>query len=432
MVDYIIELGDRFKQTNLTIHIAVSFLDRALATHADILLNRLNVEQEDIEKEDHSWLWAVVSLMLASKYDEIDMKIPFYKEFRKASTRASKFDVEEFHFVEEYFIKDVLKWNLHTLTPLHFVHCLTSQGILFEDDEYPDDLQKTLKSLNKKSELFTDLSLDSEYLTTTDYSKSLVGVAWIVWARKICGIKPLWNNKLYNLTSYHFFDINDIIEILLKDYCAFFGEDYSQIMSMLDSKKSRQQRPQSFVGRRKSEKPKLQTQLAHIQSAKSLHVGQEQTTRYSCTKMSSGQVHTDYFDCQPSDRQNFEMRSIKLEACDGDTFSTSLSIPEEIDSEGDIFNEFQMVSEKWQTRCGTNSSQESEAVKISLPAFRERAKLTDLMIGENKQAAVVVKPFEGLKNSKKLFVKARAYKSIDRSTKVKKVRIQGLGYHFTK
>jgi hypothetical protein len=103
-----IELGDRFKQSNLTIHIAVEYLDKALSKHADILLNRISDPSLVGTRRDHSNMWAIVSLMLASKYDEIDKKIPFYKEFIKASSRAAKYTIREYHKVEDFFVKEVL------------------------------------------------------------------------------------------------------------------------------------------------------------------------------------------------------------------------------------------------------------------------------------------------------------------------------------
>lgn len=160
-IDYIIELGDRFEQRNLTIHTAVTYLDKALVKYSHMLAGRARNHKSS---DEHSNLWAAVCLMLASKYDEIDKKIPFYKQFIKASTRAAVYTKEQFHVVEEFFLKKVLKWDLNAITTLHFTYCLSSQGILFEDDQYSLPLERVLKSLKKKTELFSDLSLDSKKL----------------------------------------------------------------------------------------------------------------------------------------------------------------------------------------------------------------------------------------------------------------------------
>lgn len=120
LIDYVIELGDRFKQRNLTIHIAVVYLDLALHKYSDILVNR-SLETDSTESNrDHANLWAIVSLMLASKYDELDRRIPFYKDIINASSRAAKYSVKEFHVVEDFFIQNVLQWKFHLITTLHF------------------------------------------------------------------------------------------------------------------------------------------------------------------------------------------------------------------------------------------------------------------------------------------------------------------------
>ena len=355
LIDYVIELGDRFKQSNLTIHIAVVYLDKALAKYSDILLKRLANASKDKPYEDHSNLWAIVALMLASKYDEIDRRIPFYKEIIRASSRAAKYTEDEFHTVEEFFVKSVFKWEFHTITTLHFTHSLITQGILFEDDDHQHTQERTLKSLRKKAELFTDLSLDSERLVTSDYSKSKIAVACIVAARKIWGIKPLWNNKLYNMTSYHFFDIKEILEILIKEYWVFFNEEYSQIMQTSEFKRPKnQQRPQSFINRRASEKPKLYGKLTHIKSTKSLKVKDE------------------VIPVKPSRNtmQNCDMKSAKLDACEGDSFTSNWSIPDENETDADTIQEFTKINEKCTTRSGTLNSEESEPIKIYIMKFK--------------------------------------------------------------
>lgn len=310
--------------------------------------------------------------MLASKYDEIDKKIPFYKEFIKASSRAAKYTVKEYHKAEDFFVKEVLLWRFHTITSLHFTYCLTTQGILFEDDEYDGDESKILKSLNKKAELFTDLSLDSGLVLSSSCSKSLIAVTCVVASRRIWGIKPLWNNKLYNLTNYHFFDIKDLLEILIREYCAFFNEDYSKIMHMPEQKKSRaQNRPQSFIERRCSEKPRNHPQLTHINSTKSLKVGER--IKSQCFRNTLGHEiskETVVRKSILSNGWNADMKSIKLDACDGDTFSSSLSIPDENDTEMDTCQEFSKVNEKCLTRWGTNDTQESEPIKIYVMRFK--------------------------------------------------------------
>ena len=55
------------------------------AEFGDVLLHS-NASQDLVDKQGH--LWALTCLMVASKYDEHDPNIPFYKEFTSMSSRA--------------------------------------------------------------------------------------------------------------------------------------------------------------------------------------------------------------------------------------------------------------------------------------------------------------------------------------------------------
>ena len=369
LIDYIIELGDRFKQRNLTIHIAVEYLDLALAKYSEILLNRIKDQSKVDTKEDHSNLWAIVSLILASKYDEIDKRIPFYWELKRASSRASLYTIKEFRSVEEFFIKAILNWDFKMITTLHFAYCFISQGILFEDDNFDSDGTQILKLLRRKTEFFTDLSLDWDQLNKGQYSKSKIGTAWIVASRKIWSIKPLWNNKLYNMTGYHFFDIKDILEILIQEYCSFYNEEYSQIMKSSKSKRTKvQQRPQSFVRNRDSEKSKLRAQLTHIQSAKSLKISE--SIGISSTRNTIWEKLTSLplFGLNSS-INNFDIKSIKLDALEGDNLSSSISIPDENEIESDPSEQIKL--EKIQnSNSKVSENEEFEPIKIYIMKFK--------------------------------------------------------------
>lgn len=146
----------------------MEYLNIALANHAEILVKKSADGKEDTY-EDHSNLWAVVCLVLASKYDEIDRRIPYYRQVMAVSKRAAIYTLKEFHQVEEFFVLCILNWNFRVLTTLHFTHSLVCQGILFEDDRYPSAQEDILQVLQRKAELLTDLSLDSSGLAA-EYS----------------------------------------------------------------------------------------------------------------------------------------------------------------------------------------------------------------------------------------------------------------------
>jgi hypothetical protein len=89
--------------------------------------------------------------LLASKYDELDKRIPYIKEIRVASSRAEKYSKQQFLDMQEFFVKEILNWDFCAITTLHFTYNLISQGILFEDDSFPKTHSQTrvLKSLRK-------------------------------------------------------------------------------------------------------------------------------------------------------------------------------------------------------------------------------------------------------------------------------------------
>lgn len=67
MVETIFEFGDKLKQRNLTIHLAVAFLDILLQD--DKIFDK--IKQETL---------ICTCLLLASKFDEIDDNIPMIKD----------------------------------------------------------------------------------------------------------------------------------------------------------------------------------------------------------------------------------------------------------------------------------------------------------------------------------------------------------------
>lgn len=60
-------MGERFLQTNLTIHIAIGYLEKCYY----LKLHR------ELGCEKQLRLLAIVCLIVASKYDELDDRIPF-------------------------------------------------------------------------------------------------------------------------------------------------------------------------------------------------------------------------------------------------------------------------------------------------------------------------------------------------------------------
>jgi hypothetical protein len=93
LIDWLFEVGEKFLQSNLTIHIAIAYLERAFQKDFHLVENIKKAET----KNDSSWskflkstsilkdegylrLLALTCLLLAAKYDELDDKIPFIND----------------------------------------------------------------------------------------------------------------------------------------------------------------------------------------------------------------------------------------------------------------------------------------------------------------------------------------------------------------
>lgn len=93
MLELIAEIGECLKQSQLTIHLAVEYLDRFLLLRAHFSMAQSSAgDQEYFNRlfENHSVdAVAITLILLASKFDEIDDNIPLIDEFCRAHTLVS-------------------------------------------------------------------------------------------------------------------------------------------------------------------------------------------------------------------------------------------------------------------------------------------------------------------------------------------------------
>ena len=74
LIDWLFEIGERFLQTNLTIHIAIAYLERCYSIG-------LHLKEKDVVRSENELrILAITCLLLASKYDELDERIPFIND----------------------------------------------------------------------------------------------------------------------------------------------------------------------------------------------------------------------------------------------------------------------------------------------------------------------------------------------------------------
>lgn len=116
--------GDQFKQKNLTIHIAVGYLERCF---------QLGLFKDLQSKEIQQKTLALACLEIASKYDELDDNIPFVKELIRKSSPGSIGTYRECIKAETQILR-AFNWNLMMTVPQCFLEALFAQGIAFASD----------------------------------------------------------------------------------------------------------------------------------------------------------------------------------------------------------------------------------------------------------------------------------------------------------
>jgi len=133
-------------------------------------LDRLLIQGRGQEIEIQPYLYGVTLLLLASKYDELDDKIPYIKDFRKVSSR-SNFTWDQVVHCESK-VAHWLDWDLMVISPENFTTTLLTFGVFFSDEEPPPkgETMKYLKSLRMFTEMFTDISLQSMEMQQYCYS----------------------------------------------------------------------------------------------------------------------------------------------------------------------------------------------------------------------------------------------------------------------
>jgi len=103
----------------LTIHIAIAYLERAYQN------GLYKTKEARLKSENQLRVLAVTCLLLASKYDELDDRIPFINDMSKVLKKAANINHSEVLKLETEILFS-FNWDLIIITPLHFVYSITS------------------------------------------------------------------------------------------------------------------------------------------------------------------------------------------------------------------------------------------------------------------------------------------------------------------
>ncbi len=148
LLELICEVADCLKQSELTIHLSVEYMDRYLLirhkSFAPVSSSLSDMELVSNIFESHSLdAVAITCILLASKFDEIDDNIPLIDEFCRAHTlvrdsiengylatqndRRSRFPLGRSYpgYIAvqrcELYLLELLCWDLNTITPMHLI-----------------------------------------------------------------------------------------------------------------------------------------------------------------------------------------------------------------------------------------------------------------------------------------------------------------------
>ena len=178
--EYIIEgvfkIGDRFQQRKETVHIAVELIDQYYLAHSQ----RMTMEKFKgtllLPKE--IILHQVTSVMIASKYDEIDDNITtihdltsYFKEW--ISYNGNKRDYAYIPNYDQIVAceKRILlyfEWDLKFLLPIHFLRLFLANGVLFSKEMYPESQKYKNKERFHKEKLLKARNISDESLQIAD------------------------------------------------------------------------------------------------------------------------------------------------------------------------------------------------------------------------------------------------------------------------
>eukprot|EP00826_Nyctotherus_ovalis_P063528 TRINITY_DN9318_c0_g6_i1.p1 TRINITY_DN9318_c0_g6~~TRINITY_DN9318_c0_g6_i1.p1 ORF type:complete len:288 (+),score=86.75 TRINITY_DN9318_c0_g6_i1:192-1055(+) len=206
LIDWLKITKSRLRLSDCTFHIAVKYMDYILSS-----------------KEYHQskyQLIALTCLILAAKYDELDIKIPFPEDF----SRIAKLPFHNYVIAQcEMLLLNILDWKLKIATAYTVTRCLLSQGVLFDTDKLPTSItprQEHAVLLTRAVDFLVEHSLRStlrlmiDGLTFVDQGK--LAVALVLCGRKAVGVEEVWNPKLQEMTSYSWEDIEEVFELAWK------------------------------------------------------------------------------------------------------------------------------------------------------------------------------------------------------------------------
>ena len=111
----------RVKISSHVIHLSITYLDIA----------EQSIKWKQFTKQKWTEI-AIGCLSLASKFDEMDERIPLTEEFLKFADL--KISPSRFLDNEKFLLNSIFNWNLNLLTVCHFVELYIKIGVVFVEE----------------------------------------------------------------------------------------------------------------------------------------------------------------------------------------------------------------------------------------------------------------------------------------------------------
>jgi len=181
----------------LTIHMAVAFLDAAVAKLGDQYIKPTRLQ-----------LMATACILAAAKMEENDGRVPSVYELNHCCQNGYS---PQLIVKMESLLLDLLDWNLVVLTPRHFLELYEGGGALVVQP-FEEFFNNSTISPHKVALLqghqqayaafFVDLCLHD--FNFVHYRPSIVAAAALASARRMLKMTPIWPRRLAKLTQYDF------------------------------------------------------------------------------------------------------------------------------------------------------------------------------------------------------------------------------------
>jgi len=155
----------------------------------------------------------LVCLNIASKFDALDLNIPFISELQRASGTSIPYNLLKEY--ERECLK-ILGWNLKLVTIYHFIDVIKQQGFIFTNDtrdhgeSIEDDLCQILEKGRVLIDYFCSLVINDDHFLR--YKPSITSAAIVLVTRVCLNIDKPWSDTLSEMLVY---DKDDIYQAYL-------------------------------------------------------------------------------------------------------------------------------------------------------------------------------------------------------------------------